>query len=73
VARGGGVDGAFFAPFLWRFHGCFGAVLKVKWCRFGDKTSAIFRKKVLFWVLFGCCFGCILLGLKGLHGGYFWR
>jgi len=27
--------------------------------------------EVQFWVLFVCCFGCILLGLKGLHGGYF--
>jgi len=30
----GGVDGAFFALFLWFFHGCFGVVLKVKWCHF---------------------------------------
>jgi len=54
---GGGVDGAFFALFLWHFHGCFGAVLKVKWCRFGDKTSAIFGEK---WCCFGYCLAAVL-------------
>jgi len=51
------VDGASFAPFLWRFHGCFGAVLKVKWCRFIDKTSAIFEEK---WCCFGYCLAVVL-------------
>jgi len=45
---GSGVDGTFFAPFLWRFHSCFGAVLKVKWCYFGDKTDAIFGEKLCY-------------------------
>jgi len=45
------------APFLWRFHGCFGAVLKVKWCRFGDKTDAIFGEK---WCCFGYCLAAVL-------------
>ena len=31
------------------FHGCFDTVLTVKWCRFGDKTGAIFGVKL-------CCF-----------------
>jgi len=49
--------GRFFALFLWRFHGCFGAVLKVKWCHFGDKTSAIFGEK---WCCFGYCLAAVL-------------
>jgi len=54
AADGGGVD---VAPFLWRFHGCFGVVLKVKWCRFGDKTGAIFGGK---WYCFGYCLAVVL-------------
>jgi len=57
AADGGGVDGAFFAPFLWRFRGCFGVVLKVKWCRFGCKTSATFGEK---WYCFGYCLAVVL-------------
>ena len=53
----GGVDEAFFASFLWCFHGCFGVVLKVKWCRFGDKIGAIFWEK---WCCFGYCLAAVL-------------
>jgi len=57
AADGDGVDGTFFAPFLWSFHGCFSVVLKVKWCRFGDKTDAIFGKK---WFCFRYCLAVVL-------------
>jgi len=53
AADGSGVNGAFFAP----FHGCFGAILKVKWFRFGDKTNAIFGEK---WCCFGYCLTAVL-------------
>jgi len=58
AADTGGVDGAFFfAPFLSRFYSCYGAVLKVKWCCFGDKIGAIFGEK---WCCFGYCLAAIL-------------
>jgi len=39
------------------FHGYFDTVLTVKWCRFGDKTGAIFGAK---WYCFEYCLAVVL-------------
>jgi len=49
--------GHFFAPFFVAFHGYFDTILIVKWCRFGDKTGAIFGAK---WCCFEYCLAVVL-------------